>query len=179
MFLWSTVPKIGSKIVDMRSNVRHGQNNDVVSPVWAPSQKQNAKCDLTTASPSQKLNECCMKAWKCQAMYTMWWGHYVGFLRTYFTWIYKHNFMPMHSPIQHLEHSTHEHMKWECRLWMPLCNVANGYQRFSEHMASIFRVEIRNSSGPFPSDCHLFIRLHSSVALSFSWEMMQLCITVL
>jgi len=106
-----------------------------------------------------------MRMWKCQTMYTMW--HYVGFLRAYSIWIYKHNCMPMHSLIQHLEHSIHEHLKYECRLWMPLCNVANGYQRFREHMASIFRVEIRNSSGPFPSDCHLFIKLHSSGAIQF------------
>lgn len=80
---------------------------------------------------------------------------------------YKHNCMPMHSLRQHLEHRIHEQLKWECRLWMPLCNVANGYQRFREHMASIFRVEIRNSSGPFPSDCHLFNRLHSSGNIQF------------
>jgi len=33
-------------------------------------------------------------------------------------------------------------------------------------MASIFKEEI-NSSGPFPSECHLLIRLHSSGAIQF------------
>jgi hypothetical protein len=33
--------KIVSKIADMRLNVTCSQNNDVVSPVWGPSQKQN------------------------------------------------------------------------------------------------------------------------------------------
>jgi len=108
-----------------------------------------------------------MKTWKCQTMYTMWWGHYVGFLRTYSLQICKYNCMPMHSLIQHLEHSTHEHLKWEGRLWMLLCNVANGYQCFRENLASILRVQVTNSSGPFPSDCNLFIRLNSFGVIKF------------
>jgi hypothetical protein len=119
-----------------------------------------------------------MKTWKCQTTYTMWWGHYVIFLQTYSIRIHKHNCMPTHRLIQHPEHSTHEHLHWKCRLWMPLCNEANGYQHFREHKASILRVEIWNSSGPFPSDCNLFIRLHSSGALSFRCEMMRPCIAV-